>query len=136
MVESKSTDSSSDPFETIRQNATWSKLVQGSQGGGKLTQEQVTQAMRILGNHPVESPPLSDDPPDERTASDTPSDPGRETTGVESSPYLPPGEGDDIISDAPPDIPVSDSSQREGGIIGGADVDPFSESHQQNSSDV
>ena len=132
----ESTDSSSDPFETIRRNATWSKLVQSSQGRGMLTQEQVTQAMGILGNRPVDSPPLSDPPPDEQSASSTPSDPGHETTGVESSPYLPPGEGDDNNGDPPPDSPVPDSSHSEGGLVGGADIDPFSESHRRNCSRV
>src|ERR1700690_4627371 len=132
----ESTDSSSDPFETIRRNATWSKLVQSSQGGGMLTQEQVTQAMGILGNRPVDSPPLSDPPPDKQSASSTPSDPGHETTGVESSPYPPPGEGDDNNGDPPPDSPVPDSSHSEGGLVGGADIDPFSESHQGNCSRI
>lgn len=129
-----STDSSSDPFDTIRRNPTWSKLVQSSQSGGMLTQEQVTQAMGILGNRPVDSPPSSDAPHDEQSASSTPSDPGHETSGVESSPYLPPGEGDDNNSGPPPDSPVPDTSHSEGGLVVGADIDPFSESHQRNSS--
>lgn len=117
----QSSDSSTDPFETVLSNPAWSNLVLSSQCGSAMTQDQLTLTMNILGGIPC---PLSSVLSDHNNTSGTPSMPDQEMSGAESSPYASPGQ--DNINMLLPDSTVSHTSNGEEGPVEGIDIDQYS----------